>query len=173
MGKASYALKIQAVLMRQSGKGIRTICRELGISYTSLILWLSLYENGGEKALSDDIPVPQKSVEEKIAIVEDILNNNLSLNGAVVKYMLCRTCLKTWIKAYKAYGPSGLERKRKYKPMSKKKREYTPDELDELTELRRRNEWLEAENAMLKKAKALVEAKRAQQRANGQESSKN
>ena len=157
--------------MRQSGKGIRTICRELGISYTSLILWLSLYENGGEKALSDDIPVPQKSVEEKIAIVEDILNNNLSLNGAVVKYTLCRTCLKTWIKAYKAYGPSGLERK--HKPMSKKKREYTPDELDELAELRRRNEWLEAENAMLKKAKALVEAKRAQHRANGQELSKN
>ena len=159
--------------MRQSGKGIKTICRELGVSYTSLILWLALYENGGEQALSDDAPVPQKSVEEKIAIVEDILNNNLSLNGAVVKYMLCRTCIKTWIKAYKADGPSGLERKRNYKPMSKKKRGYTPDELDVLTELRRRNEWLEAENAMLKKAKALVEAKRAQQRANGQESSKN
>ena len=159
--------------MRQSGKGINAICRELGIQYPTLILWLALYEKGGEKALSDDAPVPQKSVEEKVAIVEDILNNNLSLNGAVVKYMLCRTCLKTWIKAYKAYGPSGLERKHKYKPMSKKKREYTTDELDELTELRRRNEWLEAENAMLKKAKALVEAKRAQQRANGQESSKN
>ena len=151
MGKASYALKIQAVLMRQSGKGINAICRELGIQYPTLILWLALYEKGGEKALSDDAPVPQKSVEEKVAIVEDILNNNLSLNGAVVKYMLCRTCLKTWIKAYKAYGPSGLERKHKYKPMSKKKREYTTDELDELTELRRRNEWLEAENAMLKK----------------------
>ena len=159
--------------MRQSGKGINAICRELGIQYPTLILWLALYEKGGEKALSDDAPVPQKSVEEKVAIVEDILNNNLSLNGAVVKYMLCRTCLKTWIKAYKAYVPSGLERKHKYKPMSKKKREYTTDELDELTELRRRNEWLEAENAMLKKAKALVEAKRAQQRANGQESSKN
>ena len=157
--------------MRQSGKGINAICRELGIQYPTLILWLALYEKGGEKALSDDVPVPQKSVEEKVAIVEDILNNNLSLNGAVVKYMLCRTCLKTWIKAYKAYGPSGLERK--HKPMSKKKREYTPAELDELTELRRRNEWLEAENAMLKKAKALVEARRAQQRAIGQESSKN
>jgi transposase-like protein len=173
MGKASYTLKIQAVLMRESGKSIRSICRELGIQYTSLILWLSLYKNGGERSLSDDAPIPQKSIEEKISIVEDILNNNLSLNGAVVKHMLSKTCLKTWIKAYKEYGPSGLERKHKHQPMSKKKREYSPEELDELTELRRRNEWLEAENAMLKKAKALVEAKRAQQRANGQESSKN
>ena len=64
-------------------------------------------------------------------------------------------------------------KKRGWKNNGKKKREYTQDELDELTELRRRNEWLEAENAMLKKAKALVEAKRAQQHANGQESSKN
>ena len=156
--------------MRESGKGIKAICRELGIQYTSLILWLSLYRNGGEKALADDIPTPHKTVEEKIAIVEDILNNNLTLNGAVVKYMLSKTCIKSWIKVYKSNGPSGLERK--HKPMSKKKREYTREELDELTELRRRNEWLEAENAMLKKAKALVEAKRARQRANGQESSK-
>ena len=173
MGKASYSLKIQAVLMRESGKSINSICRDLGIQYTSLILWLSLYKSGGEAALSDAAPVPQKSVEEKISIVEDILNNSLTLNGAVVKYMLSRTCLKSWIKAYKDEGPSGLERRRNSEPMSKKKREYTPEEVDELTELRRRNEWLEAENAMLKKAKALVEAKRAQQRANGQESSKN
>lgn len=159
--------------MRESGRSINSICRELGIQYTTLLLWLSLYRHAGEKALSDDVPVPQKSVEEKISIVEDILNNNLSLNGAVVKYRICKTAIKTWIKAYKEEGPSGLERKRKQPPMSKKKREYTPEELDELTELRRRNEWLEAENAMLKKAKALVEAKRAQQRANGQESSKN
>ena len=66
MGKASYTLKIQAVLMRESGKSIRSICRELGIQYTSLILWLSLYKNGGERALSDDAPIPQKSIEEKI-----------------------------------------------------------------------------------------------------------
>ena len=75
--------------------------------------------------------------------------------------------------SYKKGGTQGLERKNKFKVMPKKKREYSPEELDELTELRRRNEWLEAENAMLKKAKALVEAKRAQQRENGQESSKN
>lgn len=66
-----------------------------------------------------------------------------------------------------------IVRMRHSRAWQEKKREYTPEELDELAELRRRNEWLEAENAMLKKAKALVEAKRAQQRANGQESSKN
>lgn len=95
--------------MRESGKSINSICRKLGTQYTSLILWLSLYKSGGEAALSDAVPVPQKSVEEKISIVEDILNDSLTLNGAVVKYMLSKTCLKNWIKAYKEEGPSGLE----------------------------------------------------------------
>ena len=57
--------------------------------------------------------------------------------------------------------------------MSKKKRIYTEDELDELEQLRRRNEWLEAENALLKKVRALVEEKEARLRATGQKPSKN
>ncbi|MBR5301100.1 MAG: transposase [Bacteroidales bacterium] len=53
MGKASYSLKIQAVLMRESGKSINSICRELGVQYTSLILWLSLYKSDGAAAGSE------------------------------------------------------------------------------------------------------------------------
>ena len=55
----------------------------------------------------------------------------------------------------------------------RKKRVYTPEELDELEQLRMRNEWLEAENALLKKVKALVEAREARQREIGQKPSKN
>lgn len=151
MGKVSYSLKIQAVLMRESGIGVNAICRELGIQYTSLILWLAQYKHGGERALADDIKKTHKTVQEKQVIVEDIINNNLTINGAVVKHMTCKTNIKKWLKAYKSVGPSGLERKGSHMPSSKKKREYTPEEIDELAELRRRNKWLEAEIAMLKK----------------------
>ena len=107
-----------------------------------------------------------------MAIVEDIIQNHLSLKQSSVKHLVPKRNLTTWLKAYRTLGPDGLKRKGKSEIMTKKK-VYSQSEIDELTELRRRNEWLEAENAMLKKAKALVEAKRAQQRANGQESSKN
>ena len=50
---------------------------------------------------------------------------------------------------------------------------YTDEELDELEQLRRRNEWLETENALLKKVRALVEEKEARLRATGQKPSKN
>ena len=56
--------------------------------------------------------------------------------------------------------------------MAKKKKVYTEEELDELEMLRRRNEYLEAENALLKKVKALVEEREARLRATGRKPSK-
>ena len=44
--------------------------------------------------------------------------------------------------------------------------------MDELEKLRKRNEYLEAENALLKKVKALVEEREARLRAIGQKPSK-
>ena len=55
----------------------------------------------------------------------------------------------------------------------KKKRQLTESELDELEMLRKRNEYLEAENALLKKVKALVEEREARLRAIGRGPSKN
>jgi cell division protein FtsB len=55
----------------------------------------------------------------------------------------------------------------------RKKRQRTEAELDELEKLRKRNEYLEAENALLKKVKALVEEREARLRAIGRGPSKN
>ena len=173
MKKSMYQLKVQAVLMHQSGISMYQICRELHICTRSLHLWLAIYKKEGEQGLRKSYK-QHKSVSEKLGIIEDILNNALSLSEASKKYLVTPHALQGWLKAYQTHGVNGLHRKNEAgKTMARKKREYTQDELDELTELRRRNEWLEAENAMLKKAKALVEAKRAQQLANGQESSEN
>ena len=173
MGKGDYSLKIRAVLMRAEGKSYRVISKTLGVSVNSIGVWYAQFQNYGEKGLYGQGVVKQRSPEEKAEIIQEIENNGLSLAEASQKYLSTCKTIRSWMTSYKKGGMQGLERKNKFKVMPKKKREYSPEELDELTELRRRNEWLEAENAMLKKAKALVEAKRAQQRANGQESSKN
>ena len=75
------------------------------------------------------------------------------------------------IKAYHQFGESGLARKGTSNGM-KKKRQRTEAEMDELEMLRKRNEYLEAENALLKKVKALVEEREARLRAIGQKPSK-
>lgn len=74
------------------------------------------------------------------------------------------------MKAYRSKGEEGIATKR---DMARKKHQTSKEYLDELEELRRRNEYLEAENALLKKVKALVEERESRLRAIGRKSSKN
>lgn len=74
------------------------------------------------------------------------------------------------MKAYRSKGEEGIATKR---DMERKKRQTSKEYLDELEELRQRNEYLEAENALLKKVKALVEERESRLRAIGRKSSKN
>ena len=69
--------------------------------------------------------------------------------------------LYQWVRKYRENGMDGLEcragRKRKGPDMPKKKKvKLAPSEKEELELLRARNEYLEAENAYLKKLDALV-----------------
>lgn len=155
--------------MLEEGRSASSICKELKVSLNSLRLWYQLYIRGGELNL---LPVQRRTYDEKCVIVTDIVKNNLPLMSASVKYGHRPDVLKRWVNAYKSHGYDGLQRKNAHS-MSKKKRIYTADELDELEQLRRRNEWLEAENALLKKVRALVEEKEARLRATGQKPSKN
>lgn len=169
MKDSKYPIKVMAVRLLKEGRSASSICKELKVSQNSLRLWYQLYIRGGELNL---LPSRRRTYDEKCVIVDDIVKNNLPLMSASVKYGLRSDILKRWVNAYKSHGYDGLQRKNAHS-MSKKKRIYTEDELDELEQLRRRNEWLEAENALLKKVRALVEEKEARLRATGQKPSKN
>lgn len=164
--------KFNAVRMLESGVSMNKICTTLKVHHYSVKLWYAQYQSGGVEGLYSTGPTRQKTTEEKLSIVRDIVNNDLSLDAAVSKYHISRRTLHLWKRLYSAKGLAGLRRKNECNSM-KKRRVYTPDELDELEQLRMRNEWLEAENALLKKVKALVEAREARQREIGQKPSKN
>ena len=129
-----------------------------------------LYLTGGELALLKPSHVFHYEPEEKEKILLGIQEKGLSLYQASVEYGVQRCTISRWHKAYEQSGLPGLSRKRS---TMKKKRQRTETELDELEMLRKRNEYLEAENALLKKVKALVEEREARQRAIGRGPSKN
>lgn len=104
--------------------------------------------------------------------MEDIEKNGISLSEASCKYDIPRWTINRWLISYRSFGKEGLSRKGS-KCIMKKPRQRTEAELDELEMLRRRNEYLEAENALLKKVKALVEEREARLRATGRKPSKN
>ena len=112
---------------------------------------------------------PRLNAEEKYRCIAEVVNKELSLSQASLKHDKPHDTLRVWYNAYLRDGMQGLEPKRK--SMAKKKA-YTPEQLDELEMLRRRNEYLEAENALLKKVKALVEEREARLRATGRKPSK-
>ena len=107
--------------------------------------------------------------ETKANAIRDYLEKGLSLMAVSLKYDVPHQTVLRWKDAYEREGFNGLKDNRK---RLKKKRERTQAELDELEVLRRRNEYLEAENALLKKVKALVEEREARLRAIGQKPSK-
>ena len=114
---------------------------------------------------------PHLSLEKKLEIVREVDQKQLSLSEVALKHLVPGCSLARWVKAYHQSGAAGLARKGASDRM-KKKRQRTEAELDELEMLRKRNEYLEAENALLKKVKALVEEREARLREIGRKPSK-
>ncbi len=131
-----------------------------------------LYLKGGELALLAPKYSPQMTAKKKEKILLAIKEKGLSLYAAAVIYGIPDCTLGRWKRSYERFGLAGLDRKRSGNTM-KKKRQRTEAELDELEMLRKRNEYLEAENALLKKVRALVEEREARLRAIGRGPSKN
>jgi transposase-like protein len=116
-----------------------------------------------------DDKLRRRTYEEKLLIMRELVENGVSLKTVSIKFDICVRTLKRWREKYIEKGPEGLVSQRDSMP----KKRRTAAELDELEILRKRNEYLEAENALLKKVKALVEEREARLRAIGRGPSKN
>jgi transposase-like protein len=167
----NYPKYVQAMHLMDSGKTVNFVCKLLKSDPKTIRRIRQRYLSGGELALLQPRYQPHLDAERKYEILQDIEKNGLSLSVASLKYDIPPYTLRRWRRAYQAFGKAGLARKRSGNTM-KKKRQRTEAEMDELEMLRKRNEYLEAENALLKKVKALVEEREARLRAIGQKPSK-
>ena len=167
----NYPKLVQAMHMLDDGHSVNYIQKHLRVDRKTLLLARQRYLSGGELALLLPKYQPQLSMESKLEIVREVDQKQLSLSEVALKHLIPRYSLERWMKAYHQFGESGLARKGTSNGM-KKKRQRTEAEMDELEMLRKRNEYLEAENALLKKVKALVEEREARLREIGQKPSK-
>ena len=168
----NYPKYVKAMKLMDEGKSENYVRVQLHMNRDTLKRIRSQYLSGGELALLRPQYCPHLEVADKEIIVLSIIEKGLSLQQAAVAFGVSVEAIRRWKKAYEQFGLSGLDRKRCSNTMNKK-RQKTEAELDELEMLRRRNEYLEAENALLKKVRALVEAREARLRAIGQKPSKN
>ena len=92
------------------------------------------------------------TVEEKLKIVQDHLNNHISIRACAAKYHIASTSLVMWLRTYREKGIEGLESqigKKRGKGKGRPKGTYKPKTTIE--ELQKENLKLVIENERLKK----------------------
>ncbi len=157
-----YSKKFKhAVVMQhlEEGATIGGLARKYNIPSVSTVRnWVIKYTKGkdfrvySEKSEVYTMTGKQTTHEEKIDIVNDYLNNNLSYKEAAEKYNISYNNIYSWVQKYKEHGPDGLvDGRGRRKPNTIQTDEEKLK--TEIAALKARNEYLETENAALKKLK--------------------
>lgn len=128
--------------------------------------WVRIYERYGVDGLKHKSTNKCWTAEERYKLVAQVLAGS-SIKSTAIEAGISDGQLYQWVRKYKLYGYDGLQlrkgRKPKEEAMKKDKpEELTPSEKEELILLRRQNEYLKAENAYLKKLRALIVQKKAE-----------
>ena len=174
--KHGYAERLKYMHMLEDGYSIKYIHDHFGICHDLLAqLWMS-YQSEGPSALIKKQYI-KADYSLKLQVVRDIEENHLTLAEASLKYNVCSTQIFKWRNIARTHGydalaiirPCGRPPKNDMGRPRKKK----PEEMTELELLQLRVKELEAENALLKKVKALVEEREARLREIGRKPSKN
>ena len=178
--KYSYEYKRKCVEMYRQGKWPETPEGIQKENFHKMIRgWSRMEESCGPEALRHKNQNKVWTAEEKYELVAKVMAG-ASYKGTAYAAGIDSGLLYQWVQRYKIKGYEGLAAQQKGRPpkeapMKKKAvpAELTPSEREEMVRLKARIEYLEAENAVIKKEIALREEKWAEQlKAKKQRSSK-
>lgn len=160
----------------EDGYSFKYIRKHYKINETYLALLWARYQYEGVSGLERKQNVKADYVF-KTKVIRDIEENDLTLVDAALKYNVSTSRIGVWLRIARTQGLNALSitkpRGRPLKNAMGRPKKKKPEEMTELERLRYENECLRAENALLKKVKALVEAKEARLKEIGQKPSKN
>ena len=179
--KYSYEYKRMSVELYRQGKWPETPEGMQQRAFHQMIRkWVRMEESCGAEALRHKNQNKEWAAEQRYELVAQVLAGR-SVKETAFSVGISDGQLHQWVRRYKIEGYQGLVTQRKGRPpkepqMKKKAEpaELTPSEREEMIRLKARIEYLEAENAVIKKEIALREEKwAAQLKAKKQRSSKN
>ena len=168
MGRSKYDLEFKLKLVKEvlvKNKGVKTLAREIGISFGMLERWVKFYELYGEAGLFRQSN-RQYDLDFKVNVMRAIEKEGLSIKEAARRYNIAaESSILNWQRLYRENGILGLKNKTRGRPPNmekplKKKKEKKPLTREE--ELLEELKYLRAENAYLKKLEALVRARKGQ-----------
>lgn len=144
-------VRARAVELIERGYGERTLARELAISVSIAKKWILTCRSVGKEVLLG-MGANRKAYdyETKLAAARDHVDGGIPCSEVMSAYGIASvTSLQRWCKAYRELGPEALRPRPKGRP-----RGSAP--LTREGRLEERVRYLEAENAYLKKCRALM-----------------
>jgi len=162
MTKYNKEKLIEAIKEVKAGNSISNVAKQNQICYKVLQWNLRCYEERGEQGLSTH--TYNWTAEQKYEVLKYMHENQLSFTETGVRLGIRHKTILQWERRYLENELSGLEDKKKgRKPRVPKPK--PPKSREE--ELLDRIQYLEAENAYLKKLNALVAEREKRERGNG------
>ena len=166
----SFEKRLMVVQAYQAGKSLSWIKLHLGVNEKQARAWIELYSLYGENGLHHGHSTILSGTEKE-RIVRLALDKGLGHQEICVHNRISCSALEAWLRTVRSYGYSALyESKPKGRPKMAKEKKTAPK--TELEKLQEENLRLRAENALLKKAKALMEEQEFRRNVSGQKSSK-
>lgn len=161
--KYSYEFKLKCVeLVVKKHLSCLLVSNQKGVCTSEVKKWVRFYNEYGKNSLLPKVN-QSYSIDFKLQVLKEISENNLSLHLAHVKYNIpSRATVVKWQKDFITFGIEGLKTKPRGRPKSmnnfKRKKRKSDKPLTREEELLLENEALRAENALLKKLQALIQA---------------
>jgi transposase len=166
--KYSYEFKLQCVEAVLKGhRSVTSIAKEGGFEDSNLRLWIGFYQEYGRSGLKPKVN-RQYDAGFKLHVIETIDKEYLSLRQACVRFNIpSESVIIGWRRAYESKGQAGLlpqpkGRPKKMKQLIKRKPRKSAKPLTREEELLLENEYLRAENELLKKLQALAQTRKKQ-----------
>lgn len=166
--KYDYSFKLKSVEeVLKKHRSIEVVAKERGINSSQLRRWLDFYKSKGKAGLTPRLNRIY-TLNFKLNVVNCISEKSLSLSSACKKFDIpSDSIIISWQKKYAQAGLLGLENKPRGRPPSmpfKRAKRKNNKPLTREEELMQENELLRAENALLKKLQALIQAEDAKEK---------